>query len=114
MAKKLDELLLKKKPVKYYSNLKEIPKITRFSCKKKRIKWGESASLSLEVKNPENKKLRFRWRMSGGGIEKDCNGNYVYYGGETGKQTITVTVINDAGLHDSKSLEIEVAACIKK
>lgn len=108
MAKKLDDLLLKKKPVQCYSQLKERPMITRFYCEKKRIKKGESVPLGLAVKNPGNRLLRCLWRMSGGGIEKDCIGNPVYYGGEEGIHTVTVTVMNESGLYDRKSLKIEV------
>jgi hypothetical protein len=46
--------------------------------------------------------------MSGGGVETDLTGNFVYYGGDEGKHTIRVTVLNDFGLHFSRSLEIEV------
>jgi hypothetical protein len=108
MARILDKHLLKQEPVKCYSQLKEIPKITRLSCKKKKIKLGESARLFLEVRNPGNRKLHYRWRMSGGGIEKYCEGNPIYYGGDTGKHTITVTVLNDAGLYNSRFMGIVV------
>ena len=108
IARILDDLLLNKKPVKSCSQLKEIPTITRFSSEKRRIKPGESVCLHLEVKNPKERELRYFWNMSGGGVKKDLKGNFVYYGGEKGKHTVKVTVLNDIGLHHSGMLEIEV------
>jgi hypothetical protein len=107
-AGRLDSLLAKKKTVGHYSGLKEIPAITDFSCKKAEIKQGEKVLLDLAVNNPTGGKLYYSWDMSGGGVKKNLKGNYVYYGGEAGTHTITVTVINDLGLHHSRSLEIEV------
>jgi hypothetical protein len=107
-ARTLDGLLLNKEATGNYSGLREIPTITRFSCKKAAIKQGETVLLDLEINNPTRGELRYSWNMSGGGVKKNLKGNFVYYGGEAGTQTITVTVINDLGLHDSRSLEIEV------
>ena len=106
-ARILDNLLSKKKTVGHYSEL-EIPAITEFSCKKTQIKQGEKVLLDLEVSNPTDGELHYSWDISGGGVKKNFKGNFVYYGGEVGTQTISVTVINDLGLHQSRSLEIEV------
>ncbi len=108
IAKTVDDLLQKKEAAKNVSELEEIPTITRFSCEKAKIKRGESVPLHLEINNPGQLQLHYSWKMSGGGVEKDLTGNFVYYGGDEGKHTITVTVLNDLGLHFSKSLEIEV------
>jgi hypothetical protein len=108
IARKLDELLLDQKTVKKYSRLKQIPCIASFSCKKRKIKPGESVPLRLKIKNPQKRGLHYFWSMSGGGIEKDFKENFVYYGSEVGIQKITLTVINDIGLYDSRSLVIEV------
>jgi hypothetical protein len=108
MARELDERLLQEPPADNFSQLKETPIITRFSCERITIKPGESVPLHLEVNNPKQRELRYSWNMSGGGVEKDGNGNFFYYGGEEGKHTITVTVLNDVGLHYSRTLEIEV------
>ncbi|NIM13924.1 MAG: hypothetical protein GTO45_17935 [Candidatus Aminicenantes bacterium] len=104
----LDGLLLNKEAKGDYSGLREIPTVTRFSCKKAAIKQGETVLLELEVNNPTQGELRYFWNMSGGGVKKNLKGNFVYYGGEPGTHTITVTVVNDLGLHHSRSLEIEV------
>jgi hypothetical protein len=107
-ARILDSLLAKKETVGNYSELEEIPTVTRFSCKKTAIKQGERVLLDLEVNNPGRGGLRYFWDMSAGGVNKNPRDNFVYYGGEAGTQTITVTVVNDLGLHDTRSLEIEV------
>jgi len=108
MARELDDRLLQESPADNYSQLKETPTITRFSCERITIKPGESVPLHLKISNPKQRELRYFWHMSGGGVEEDRNGNFFYYGGEEGKHTITVTVLNDVGLHYSTSLEIEV------
>jgi hypothetical protein len=107
-ARVLDSLLAKKKTVGHYSELSEIPVITNFSCKKAEIKQGEKVLLNLEVNNPTGGELVYSWDISGGGVKKNLKGNFVYYGGEPGTHTITVAVINDLGLYDSRSLKIEV------
>ena len=108
IARKLDQLLLSQESVKKYSLLKQIPRIASFSGKKQKIKPGESVPLRLKIENPQKRELRYFWRMSDGGIKKDFKENFVYYGEEVGIQKITVTVINDIGLYDSRSLVIEV------
>lgn len=108
MAETLDALLLKKKPVGKYEQLPDLPTIKTFSLEKAKINLGEEVLLSLEVNNPQQRELRYFWTMTGGGVEKDLLENFVYYGGDEGKQHITVTVVNDIGLHDSKSADIEV------
>jgi hypothetical protein len=104
----LDGLLLNKEATGDYSGLREIPTVTRFSCKKAAIKQGETVLLDLEVNNPTRGELHYFWDISGGGVKKNLKGNFVYYGGEAGTHAITVTVVNDLGLHHSRSLEIEV------
>jgi hypothetical protein len=108
MARELDESLLQDPHADNYSQLKQIPTITRFSCERITINLGETVPLHLEVNNPRQRELRYFWKISGGGVEKDRNGNFFYYGGEAGKHTVTVTVLNDVGLQHSKSIEIEV------
>ncbi len=104
----LDDLLLEKTREESYSELNDIPTITRFSCEKTTIKQGKTVLLDLDIDNSSRGELRYFWEVSGGGTKKDRAGNFVYYAGDVGRQTITVTVINNLGLHDSKSLEIEV------
>lgn len=108
IARKLDELLINQETVKKYSRLKQIPRIDSFYCKKEKIKPGESVPLRLKIKNPQKRELHYFWCMSGGGIKKDFRENFVYYGSELGIQKITVTVLNDIGLYDSRSLKVEV------
>jgi PKD repeat protein len=107
-ARTLDGLLLNKEAKGDYRGLQEIPVITRFSSKKAAIELGERVLLDLEVNNPSGGELVYSWDISGGGVKKNLKGNFVYYGGEPGTHTITVTVINDLGLYDSRSLKIEV------
>lgn len=104
----LDELLSDKTREESYAKLKDIPSITRFSCGKANVKQGKRVGLSLEVNNPAKGELRYFWEMSGGGVKKDLTGNFVYYAGDRGRHTIIVTVLNDLGLHNSKSLQIDV------
>lgn len=108
-AGQLDKLLLKEKPASCYLKLKQIPRITHFSCEDTKIKWREHVPLHLEINNPAAGQVRCLWEMSGGGIEKDLQGNFIYYAEEKGNQKITVTAVNDLGLWDSKSLEIQVS-----
>lgn len=108
VAREVDALLMQEPYADNYSQLKQIPSITRFSSERITIKLGETVPLHLEVNNPKQRELRYFWKISGGGIEKDRKGNFFYYGGEAGKHTVTVTVINDMGLQHSKSIEIEV------
>jgi hypothetical protein len=107
MARELDALLMQEPHADNYSQLKQIPTITRFSCERITIKLGDTIPLHLEVKNPKQRELRYIWKISGGGVE-DHKGNFFYYGGEAGKHTVTVTVLDDEGLQHSKSIEIEV------
>lgn len=107
-ARILDGLLAKKKTVGHYPELNEIPAITNFSCKKAKIKKGEKVLLDLEVNNPTGCELYYSWDISGGGVKKNLKGDLVYYGGEAGTHTISLTVINDLGLYHSRLLEIEV------
>lgn len=107
-ARTLDSLLLKKETKGDYSELKEIPFITQFSCEKAKIKLGERVLLELKVDNPTGGELRYFWKISGGGVKKNLSENFVYYGGEAGLHTIRVTVVNELGLYYSRSLEVEV------
>lgn len=107
IAEKLDNLLMQKKPVTTYEQLPDIPTIKIFSAEKTSIMLGEMAILTLEVDNPQKRGLRFFWDITGGGVKENLEGNFVYYGGEKGVQKITVTAINDLGLYDSESIEIE-------
>jgi hypothetical protein len=104
----LDNALASKETKGKYSGLKDIPAITGFSCEKASIKQGETVLLNLEVANPGGHKLHYSWDVSGGGVRKAPRGKFVYYGGETGVHTITVTVLNALGLHDARTLQIEV------
>lgn len=108
MAETLDALLLKKTPVGSYDKLPDLPTIKTFFPEKAKINLGEETLLTLEIINPQQKELRYFWTMSGGGVDKDLLENFVYYGAEVGKQHIIVTVVNEIGLLDSKSVDIEV------
>lgn len=107
-AETLDGLLANKEVKGNHAEFTEILTITRFSCKKAEIKHGKRVILNLEVNNPTRDELRYFWKISGGGVKKNPRDDFVYYGGEVGTQTITVTVVNDLGLHHSRSLQIEV------
>jgi hypothetical protein len=104
----LDQLLSDKTREESYAKLKDVPTITRFSCGKAKVRQGKRIRLNLEVNNPAKGELRYFWEMSGGGVKKDHTGNFVYYAGDEGRHTIKVTVLNDLGLQDTKSLQIEV------
>lgn len=108
IAVKLDTLLKQNKEVTIYEQLPDIPRIVSFSTRKPSINMGETSLLDLQVSNVQDHELRYFWRLTGGGVKKDLEDNFVYYGGETGLQKITVTTMNDLGLHDSKTIEIEV------
>ncbi|NIM82552.1 MAG: hypothetical protein GTO20_27525, partial [Candidatus Aminicenantes bacterium] len=60
------------------------------------------------IKNPQNMELRHFWEISGGTVEEDSQGDFFYYGTKVGKHKITLTVVNELGLCDAKSIEIEV------
>jgi hypothetical protein len=64
-------------------------------CEKRKVKLGEFVPIILEVINPEGLDLHYHWKISGGGIEEDSNGDLLYYGSEPGKHTITITINND-------------------
>jgi hypothetical protein len=104
----LDGLLANKEAKENYAGLRDILTITGFSCQKASIKQGKTVFLDLEVNNPTRGELRYFWKISGGGVKKNLRDDFVYYGGEVGTHTITVTVVNDLGLHHSRSLQIEV------
>jgi hypothetical protein len=108
IARELDKSLKNKEPVDDYKNLYEFPDV-RLTCKTKKIKVGESVPLQMEIKNPENRDLCYFWEMSGGGVERDGNKNWLYYASEEGKHKIKVTVVNEFNLlFDSNSIEINV------
>ncbi len=102
MAIEVDRLLTANGTVPRYSDLKEIPHVT-LSPKPKPIKLG----MSVVLMKPD-KKLRYFWKLTGGGVEKDPEGNFVYYAGDVGKQTITVTAVNELGLQHSDTIKVEV------
>ena len=109
MSRKLDHLLSEKTPVNEYSQLKEIPFITDFSCDKSQLELGECAALNLKIKNPKDCYTEYLWQLTGGGIEKDDDGKFLFYASDIGKNEITVLVLNAMGLWSSpKFLEIEV------
>ena len=108
MAEALDALLLKKMPVTRYDLHPDLPRIITFSTEKTRIRPGEKVPLNLEVHHTPQNKIHYDWTMTGGGVEKNFLGKYVYYGGEEGNQHITVRVVNELGLQDSASLNISV------
>ncbi len=112
IAEGLDDILkiiTTQKSKECYKELEDIPRITEFSCQNTTIQLGDTVYLNLRVKNPKISELHHYWRMTGGGIEEDRNGNLMYYGGEPGKHKIMVTTMNDLGLYDkSKPLVITV------
>ena len=108
MAETIDALLLKQKPAKKYEQLQDRPTIRAFSAEKNKIKFGENIPLKIEVRNPRDRELRYLWTITGGGVKKNLVGDFVYQGGEKGKHRVTVTVVNDVGLYDSKPIDIEV------
>jgi hypothetical protein len=104
----LDHLLARKKTWSHYPAIAEMPVIKNFSCETAAIKRGETVLLNLEAVNPCPGKLRYIWDLTGGGVEKNPRGDFVYYGGEAGIHTITLTVLNEAGLFQTETVEIEV------
>lgn len=97
-----------------YSQLQGIPRITlpeKLVEMQPEIKLGTSLSLDLKVEKllpGQFDETRYFWRLTGGGVDEDSSGNFHYYGGDLGEQTITVTTVNELGLHDSKTLKIKV------
>ena len=109
IAKRLDQMLQHNETKKCFDELSAIPRITEFSCPGTRINLGDTIPLKLEVRKSGYSKLLHYWKMTGGGVERDRGGMFMYYGGELGKQTIMVTTMNELGLYDkSKPLEITV------
>lgn len=108
MAETIDALLLKQKPAKKYEQLQDRPTIRAFSAEKNKIKFSENTSLKIEVRNPRDRELRYLWTITGGGVKKNLVGDFIYQGGEKGKHRVTVTVVNDIGLYDSRSVDVEV------
>lgn len=104
-AGRLDNHLKQKKPVARYSELEELPLIKTFYSNNKQIKQGERERLYLGDKNP---RLRYFWEMSGGTVEENSQGDFFFCGTKMGKHKITLTVVNELGLCDAKSIEIEV------
>jgi hypothetical protein len=102
MAKKVDCLLIENGTVPSYSCLKDIPYV-KLARNQKPLKLG----MSMFLMNPD-KKLRYFWKLTGGGVENDSEGNFVYYAGDAGPQTITVTAVNVFGLQHSDTIEIDV------
>lgn len=104
----LDENLQGKQHYREYSQIEEIPVITRFSLPGPGISYGQKIPLVLEIKNPAQAGLDYHWTMSGGGIEKDFLDRYVYYAGDRGEQQLTLTLITDRGLYTAESIEFIV------
>ncbi|MFC2146849.1 hypothetical protein ACFLRT_05750 [Acidobacteriota bacterium] len=102
MAKKVDCLLIENGTVSSYSCLKDIPYV-KLARNQKPLKLG----MSMFLISPD-KKLRYFWKLTGGGVENDSEGNFVYYAGDLGKQTITVTAVNEHGLQYSDTIKIDV------
>jgi hypothetical protein len=102
MAIEVDRLLKENGTVPSYSCFKEIPYVT-LSGNQEPINVGMSVFLMIP-----DKKLRYFWKLTGGGIEKDPEENFVYYAGDVGPQTITVTAVNELGLQHSDTIKIEV------
>ena len=110
----LDENLKNNKNIALaYSKLEELegkPKIECFSIGKEKIKVGESVKIHLAVDNSRGENLRYFWNVTGGGIEKDPDGNWLYYGSEEGQNhTITLEIVNENNvLRDCDVQSIEV------
>jgi len=108
IAGTIDAQLQRKTPVKKLRDHPDNPRIEKLTSEKSRIPIGEKVQLKLEVKNETGGEIRYFWNMPGGGISKDYLDNFIYYGGEKGKQEITLTIVNELGLYDTRSVLIEV------
>ena len=108
MAELLDALLREKAIVENYAEHPDLPRITAFSPEKAEIRLGEKVLLNLEMYDSEQRKLHYEWKVTGGGVEKNLQDRFEYYGGEEGAQHITVTVVNELGLIESASTDIVV------
>lgn len=108
IAERLDGLLLKKRPAKEYARLPDLPRITALSPRETTVKLGATVPLRLQVRDPSESGTRYFWAITGGGVRRDLVEEFVYQATETGKQRITITVVNGVGLYASKSVDVEV------
>lgn len=86
----------------------ELPEIKAFYFKEKKINLGEKAKIILKIKNPGNKEFEYFWKVSGGGIEKNCKGDLFYYGSEPGEHVIRLTLGDNEEMIGTKYIKITV------
>jgi hypothetical protein len=107
MARKVDDKLKKTKPICRYSQLKKTLDVT-ILCHAGQIELGTRTPIELLIDDKNSKNHHCIWKMKGGGIERDRDGNLFYYGGELGENKITVFVINDLGIFQTQQFMINV------
>jgi hypothetical protein len=108
LAGSLDALLAAKEPAASLETHPERPRIRHFSAEADTLRKGLETALNLDVRQAPPCGLFYDWTLTGGGIRKDLLDRFIYYGGETGTHHVTVTVINEKGLHDRASLNLSV------
>ncbi len=86
----------------------ELPVIKDFYCKKKKINLGEKTKVILKIKKTGDGELDYYWKISGGGIEKDCKDDLFYYASEPGKHIVTVTLKKSGKIIRSKYFKINI------
>lgn len=114
MAKELDKRLSAQIPVNEYQSLGGLPIITVFRAENDEIELGEKTAIQLKTNGPKGLKKRYFWEMTGGAIEKESADYWIYYSGDLGIHKVTITVINEIGLYNSKSLTIKIKPRQKK
>ena len=107
-ARWIDELLLKETPHRRLTRLGKYPGITDFRVKPEPGNNGNSVRFLLKIKPKGNLNPQFLWQLTNGGIRQINRNIFEYSICETGSQRVTVTVLNEVGLYDSKSVKVKI------
>lgn len=110
LAKRLDEELRIQAAARNWNELPRRPKIAVLEPEKRIVSLGDDPiPIFVEVSDPGKRELHWFWTMDAGGVEKNLLDDYVYTPSEPGRHRVTLTVVNDIGLYDTASFEIEVS-----
>jgi hypothetical protein len=108
IVRDLDERLESNEVAKELPMLMNTTTNNFFYAERTAVSLGDSIPLHLQ-KNPQDSgKLKYFWKLTGGGIEKDRQGNFYYYAGEEGKHTITLTILDNYGNQSTNTIDILV------
>jgi len=107
-AKEVDNLLLARSTA--VSTHPFRPVIKQFAIEDSVVKNQSFTKLIIDASDPQGSELYYLWRLTGGGIEKDDSGNYMYYAdrehGST--QKITLIVVNDRGYRATAAVDVSI------